>query len=185
MPSEPSSVTVTKDAAGRYFASFVVLVADESLPELDTEVGIDLGLTTFAVLSDGKVIESPKFLRRAERKLRKAQQDLSKKQKGSRNRAKARVRLAKAHARVADTRRDWAHKHSTAIIGDNQAVYVEDLCVQGLARTRLAKSVHDTGWGMFIRMLAEKAARHGRTFAKVDRFLSVQPVVFGMWPDRR
>ncbi len=88
LPSEPSSVTVTKDAAGRYFASFVVLVADESLPELDTEVGIDLGLTTFAVLSDGKVIESPKFLRRAERKLRKAQQDLSKKQQGSRNRAK-------------------------------------------------------------------------------------------------
>ncbi|MEV2221167.1 transposase [Nocardia vinacea] len=105
LPSEPSSVTVTKDAADRYFASFVVLVADESLPELDTEVGIDLGLTTFAVLSDGKVIESPKFLRRAERKLRKAQHDLSKKQKGSRNRAKARVRLAKAHARVADTRR--------------------------------------------------------------------------------
>ncbi|MFE9322081.1 RNA-guided endonuclease InsQ/TnpB family protein [Nocardia sp. NPDC052278] len=170
LPSEPSSVTVTKDAAGRYFASFVVLVADESLPELDTEVGIDLGLTTFAVLSDGKVIESPKFLRRAERKLRKAQQDLSKKQKGSRNRAKARVRLAKTHARVADTRRDWAHKQSTAIIGDNQAVYVEDLCVRGLARTRLAKSVHDAGWGMFIRMLAEKAARHGRTFAKVDRF---------------
>ncbi len=170
LPSEPSSVTVIKDASGRYFASFVVQVDTEHLPELDTEVGIDLGLSTFAVLSDGKTIASPRFLRRAERRLRKAQQALSRKQKGSRNRVKARVRVAKAHARVADTRRDWAHKHSTAIIGENQAVYVEDLCVKSLARTRLAKSVHDAGWGMFTRMLQEKAARFGRYFGKVDRF---------------
>lgn len=81
------------------------------------------------------------------------------------------MRVARIHARVADTRRDWAHKHSTTIIRDNQAVYVEDLCVKGLARTRLAKSVHDAGWGIFTRLLEEKAARYGRTFVKVDRFL--------------
>ncbi|TLF77352.1 RNA-guided endonuclease InsQ/TnpB family protein [Nocardia cyriacigeorgica] len=170
LPSVPSSVTIIKDAAGRYFASFVVETTDEALPPIGSEVGIDLGLTTFAVLSSGKIIDSPKFLRRAERKLRKAQQAMSRKEKGSNNRAKARVRIAKAHATVADTRRDWAHKQSTAIIRENQAVFVEDLCVAGLARTRLAKSVHDAGWAMFTRMLEEKAARYGRTFAKVDRF---------------
>lgn len=170
LPSEPSSVTIIKDAAGRYFASFVVETTDEPLPEADFEVGIDLGLTTFAVLSDGKVIESPKFLRRAERTLRKAQQSLSRKQKGSKNRVKARIRVAQAHAEVADARNDWAHKQSTAIIRENQAVFVEDLCVTGLARTRSAKSVHDAGWAMFTRMLEEKAARYGRTFVKVDRW---------------
>ena len=74
------------------------------------------------------------------------------------------------HARVADTRRDWLHKESTRIIRDNQAVYVEDLCVAGLGRTRLAKSVHDAGWSAFTSMLEYKARRHGRTFGKVGRF---------------
>ena len=170
LPSVPSSVTIIKDSAGRYFASFVVEVDQQPLPEVDAEVGIDLGLTTFAVFSDGRVVESPRFLRRAERTLRKAQQNLSRKEKGSNNRAKARLRVAKAHAKVADSRRNFAHQQSTAIIRDSQAVYVEDLAVSGLARTRLAKSVHDAGWGMFIRMLEEKAARYGRAFVKVDRW---------------
>ncbi|WP_040808228.1 RNA-guided endonuclease InsQ/TnpB family protein [Nocardia concava] len=170
LPSDPSSVTVIKDAAGRYFVSFVVEVDASPLPVVDAEVGIDLGLTTFAVLSDGKRIESPRFLRQAERKLRRAQRSLSRKQKGSANRAKARVKVAAAHAKVADIRRDWAHKQSTAIVRENQAIYVEDLCVKGLVRTRLAKSVHDAGWAIFTNMLEEKAARRGRHFAKVDRF---------------
>src|SRR5438093_319456 len=89
LPSEPSSVTVIKDAAGRYFASFVVETADDPLPEAPTEVGIDLGLAHFAVLSDGRKIASPRFLRRAEKKLRRRQRDLSRKEKGSRNRDKA------------------------------------------------------------------------------------------------
>jgi putative transposase len=80
------------------------------------------------------------------------------------------VKVARAHARVRQTRADWAHKETTTIIRENQAVYVEDLCVKGLARTRLAKSVHDAGWSTFVRLLQEKADRYGRTFGKVDRF---------------
>ncbi|MEU8268150.1 transposase [Sphaerisporangium sp. NPDC049002] len=170
LPPAPSSVTVIKDAAGRYFASFVVETAEEPVPEPGGEVGIDLGLTHFAVLSDGRKVGNPRLLRRAERRLRKAQQTLSRKEKGSANRAKARVKVARAHAKVADARRDWTHKLSTSIIRDNQAVYVENLSVSGLGRTRLAKSVHDAGWSQFVNMLEYKAARYGRTFAKIDRW---------------
>jgi putative transposase len=170
LPAAPTSVTVIRDAAGRYFASFVVQTAGEPLPQVESEVGIDLGLTHFAVLSDGTKVTSPTFLRRAHRKLRRLQKDLSRKKKGSANRRKAVVTMARAHAQVADARRDWQHTLSTAIIRENQAVYVEDLCVTGLGRTRLARSVHDAGWSQFVNMLEYKAARYGRTFAKVDRF---------------
>ncbi|MFU8872069.1 RNA-guided endonuclease InsQ/TnpB family protein [Micromonospora sp. SL4-19] len=170
LPADPTSVTIIKDAAGRCFASFVVATANEPLPAVDAEVGIDLGLTHFAVLSDGRKIAAPKFLRRTARKLKRLQQDLSRKTTGSNNRKKAVVKVARVHARVADTRRDWQHKLSTTIIRDNQAVYVEDLRVTGLGRTRLAKSVHDAGWASFTAMLEYKAARYGRTFAKINRF---------------
>jgi putative transposase len=170
LPAAPTSLTVVKDGADRYFLSFVVNTSPEPLRELDTEVGIDLGLTHFAVLSDGTKVSSPKFLRRAEKKLKRLQQDLSRKEGGSNNRAKARAKLARQHAKVADQRRDWHHKASTRIIRDNQAVYVEDLAVSGLARTRMAKSVHDAGWSQFLAMLEYKAAKHGRAFARIGRF---------------
>ncbi len=170
LPCEPSSVTVTVDAAGRYHASFVVEVPDAALPPTDREVGIDLGLTHFAVLSDGQKIDNPRIARKAAAKLRRAQKELARRQKGSANRERSRRKVAKCHARVADTRRDWLHKLSTTIVRENQAVYVEDLAVSGLARTRLARSVHDAGWSTFVQMLAYKARKHGRTFARVDRW---------------
>ncbi|WP_328993994.1 transposase [Kribbella sp. NBC_01245] len=170
LPSAPTSVTLIKDAAGRYFMSFVVETEPDFLPEMNTETGIDVGLTHFAVLADGTKISSPKFLRRAEKKLKRLQKDLSRKAKGSKNRIKARIKVARQHSRVGDRRRDFHHKASTQIIRDNQAVYVENLAVSSLGRTRLAKSVHDAGWSAFVNMLEYKATKHGRHFGKIGRF---------------
>ncbi|MET7592165.1 RNA-guided endonuclease TnpB family protein [Streptomyces sp. NPDC005444] len=174
LPTTPSSVTVIKDAAGRYFASFVIdtdPAADAArMPDTDRTIGIDLGLTHFAVLSGGTKIGSPRFLRRAEKKLKKTQRELSRKQKGSKNRAKARLKVARAHAKVSDARHEFHHQLSTQLISENQGIAVEDLSVAGLARTRLAKSVHDAGWASFVGMLKYKAARYGRTLVTIGRF---------------
>jgi putative transposase len=160
-----------RDCAGRYYASFVVETKPTRLPAVETVIGIDLGLTHFAVLSDGRKIAAPKFLRRAERLLKRRQRELSRKQKGSANRDRARLKVARAHAKVADARRDFHHQLSTALIRDNQAVAVEDLAVKALGRTRLAKSVHDAGWSSFVGMLEYKARRYGREFHRIGRFV--------------
>jgi putative transposase len=170
LPSTPTSVTVIKDAAGRFFASFVVDVTREPLPQTGRECGIDLGLTHFAVMDDGTKVSAPRFLRRAEKKLKRAQRDLSRKQKESNRREKARVQVARAYGRVTDARRDFHHKLSAKVISESQAVTVEDLAVKGLSRTRLAKSVHDAGWSAFVNMLEYKSRLHGRDFRKVGRF---------------
>ncbi|MFI1931883.1 RNA-guided endonuclease InsQ/TnpB family protein [Streptomyces sp. NPDC020330] len=176
LPAVPSSVTVILDSAGRYFASFVIDTdpgtdqARWETPDPDSAIGIDLGLTHFAVLSDGTKIDSPRFLRRAEKKLKKAQRNLSRKHKGSKNREKARLKAARAHAKVADARKEFHHQLSTKLIRENQAIAVEDLAVSGFARTRLAKSVHDAGWSQFVSMLEYKAQRYGRVFMKIGRF---------------
>jgi putative transposase len=145
LPSEPSRVTVIRGADGRCYASFVVEVAATPLPVTPADIGIDLGLSTLAATSAGELIANPRHLRARERHLAKAQRALCRKQSGPANRAKARVR-------------------------DNQSVYVEDLAVSGLARTRLAKSVRDAGWAMLVRLLGEKADRYGRSVVKVDRW---------------
>jgi putative transposase len=175
LPAEPSSVTVLRTPTGKYYASFVVAVDDgaqklEPLEDPAAETGIDLGLAHFAVLRGGRVVESPKFFRKLERKLRKAQQAHSRKTKGSANRAKARLKVAKIHEDVKHARLDWIDKQVIGILRENQAVYVEDLHVNGLARGRSAKSVHDASFGMFLTRLESKAQRVGRTFTRVGRY---------------
>jgi putative transposase len=170
LPSVPSSVTVIREPDGRYYASFVVWREPTPLPVCDRETGIDLGLSSLVVTSDGEVVANPRFHRVAQRRLRRAQRVLSRRQKGSANRARARHRVAIVHRKVRNARLDHAHKTALRLVRDNQAIYAEDLCVSGLARTRLAKSVADAGWSQLLRCIEEKAVQYGRTFAKVGRF---------------
>jgi putative transposase len=145
LPSVPSSVTVIREPDGRYYASFVVERQPAPLPVCAREVGVDVGLNRLAVTSDGEIIANLRFLQAKERNLAKAQRALSRKAKGSANRVKARRRVAVMHRKIRETRLDHAHKIALALVRDNQAVYAEDLAIAGLARTRLAKSVHDAG----------------------------------------
>ncbi|HYV79074.1 MAG TPA: transposase [Streptosporangiaceae bacterium] len=170
LPSAPSSVTVIREPDGRYYASFVVERPAAPLPACGREVGVDMGLNRLAVTSDGEIIANPRFLRAKQRKLAHAQRALSRTAKGSANRARARRRLAVVHRKVRETRLDHAHKTALALVRDSQAVYAEDLAVSGLARTRLAKSVHDAGWAQLLRLIGEKAQQYGRTFHQVGRF---------------
>jgi putative transposase len=171
LPSVPSSVTVIREPDGRYYASFVVERQPAPLPAGDREVGIDVGLHRLVVTSDGEIIANPRFLRSRQRHLARAQRSLSRKKKGSANRAKARRRVAVLHRKVRETRRDHAHKTALRLVRDNQAVYAEDLSITGLARTRLARSVHDAGWGQLLRLIEEKAACCGREFHRIGRFV--------------
>jgi putative transposase len=174
LPSAPSSVTIIRDPDGRYYASFVVERAPTPLPPVDRVAGIDLGLARFATLAasedTSETIANPRHLRAAQRRLARAQRQLARKRKGSVNRAKARHRVAVCHRKVRDRRADHHHKLALRLARENQAVAVEDLSVKGLARTRLAKSVHDAGWASFVRLLEHKAAQYGRRVVKVDRF---------------
>lgn len=170
LPSVPSSVTVIRESDGRYYASFVVERDAEPLPAITKDVGVDLGLTTLAVTSDGQKIANPRRMRARAKALARAQRRLSRKQKGSTNRRKAVVKVAVLHRKVRNSRADYLHKTAVRLVRDNQAIYVEDLAVSGLARTRLAKSVHDASWGMLVRLVEEKADRHGRQIVKVDRW---------------
>jgi putative transposase len=174
LPSVPSSVTIIREPDGRHYASFVVDRDPTPLPPVAHTAGIDLGLISFATIatSDGTVeqVANPRHQRAAERRLTRAQRALSRKQKGSANRAKARRRVAVAHRKVRDQRADHHHKLALRLIRENQAVAVEDLAVAGMARTRLAKSIHDAGWARFVRLLEEKAAQHGRQVFKTGRW---------------
>jgi IS605 OrfB family transposase len=170
LPSSPSSVTITLDGAGRYYASFVVQIQAAPLPWTPAQVGIDLGLTHFATLSTGEKITNPPWLRQRQRALRRAQRSLSRRQKGSNNRDKQRRKVARLHARVADARRDFHHQLSARLIRENQAVVAEKLNVAALGRSNLARSVHDAAWSSFVAMLEYKAALSGRRVVRIDQW---------------
>lgn len=171
LPSEPSSVTIIKDSADRYFLSFVVEIQPEILPQSENSVGIDLGITTFATLSNGQKIKAPKPLKQRIKKLRKFSKQLSRKTKGSKRYEKARKRLAKIHAKVSDTRTDFLHKLSTQIVRENQTIVLEDLNVSGMIKNRkLSRAISDLGWRSFRTFLEAKSEKYGRDFRVIDRW---------------
>jgi putative transposase len=171
LPSPPSSVTVIKDSADRYFLSFVVELELKSLVPEAESIGIDLGIKTFATLSTGEKVDAPKPLKQRLHRLRRLQRNLARKQKGSKRRYRARKRLAKLHAKIGDTRTDFLHKLSTRLIRENQTISVEDLHVSGMVKNpKLARAISDLGWRQFRSLLEAKAIQYGRKVRVIDRW---------------
>jgi putative transposase len=181
--AKPTSVTLTKDSAGRYFVSITCTVPD---PEPKTtvtnrdgdqkSVGIDLGIADVVVTSDGFKSGNPKYLEDDLYRLQKTQRRLSRKEKNgpdgpSENWKKQKRRVACLHARIADKREDVLHKLSRKIVDENQVIALESLNVKGMQQNRnLARSISDTGWSTLVRMIEYKAEEAGRTVIKIDRW---------------
>ncbi|NCC86122.1 MAG: transposase [Clostridia bacterium] len=171
LPGEPSTITVSKDAAGRYFVSCLCESEAQVLPVTPKTVGIDLGLHDLFVTSDGQRTGNPRHTAKYATKLAKAQRALSRKRLGSANRAKAKRKVARIHAKLSDCRMDNLHKLSRRLINENQVVCVESLKVKNMLRNRsLAKSISDAGWGEFVRQLAYKADWAGRQLVAINQW---------------
>ncbi|MGW3040968.1 RNA-guided endonuclease InsQ/TnpB family protein [Kitasatospora sp. NPDC001159] len=168
----PSTVTVSRDGAGRWFVS--MLCEDpgvKPLPALDTAVGIDAGIASLVTLSTGEKITNPKSERKDRKRLAKAQRELSRKAKGSKNREKARVKVARVHVKIADRRRDFLHKLTTRLVRENQVVVIEDLTVRNMLKNRkLSRVISDASWSKLRTMLEYKCAWYGRDLVAIDRW---------------
>jgi putative transposase len=171
-------VTIVKEPSGKYFAK--VLVETTAVPHpvgkpilRETTVGIDLGIKTLAVCSNGMEFPNHKHLAESEKKLARLQRDLSRKAKGSRNREKARIQVARIHEKIANQRKDTIEKATSMIVDDNQvdAVCMEDLNVKGMVRNfKLAKSIVDASFGFFRMRMEQKCRERGKSFVLAPRF---------------
>lgn len=169
--AQPSTVTVSRDAAGRWFVSILVEEKIRPLPPVESSVGVDAGISALVTLSTGEKITNPGHERRDRRKLAKAQRALARKQKGSKNREKARLKVARIYARITDRRRDFLHKLTTRLVRENQTVVIEDLTVRNMVKNgRLARAISDASWRGFRSMLEYKCAWYGRELLVVDRW---------------
>ena len=170
MPSAPSSVTVIKDCANRYFLSFVVEIEPIQSDAKNQSIGIDLGIKTFAVMSNGENIESPDYSK-LDRKIRKLQKKLARQLKDSKRRNKTRLQIAKLHNKIADIRKDFLHKLSTKIVNENKVVVLEDLNVSGMVKNRrLARAISLQGWREFRTLCEAKSQKSGREFRVISRW---------------
>ncbi|MCV3216747.1 transposase [Plectonema radiosum NIES-515] len=170
LPSAPSSVTVIKDCANRYFLSFVVEIEPVYIDAKNQSIGIDLGVKTFAVMSDGTKAESPKYLI-TDRKIRKLQKKLARQPKESKRRNVTRIRIAKLHNQIADTRKDFLHKLSTKIVSENQTIILEDLNVWGMVKNRkLSRAISLQGWREFRTLCEGKSEKLNRVFRVISRW---------------
>ena len=171
--SKIKSVTVSKTSTDKYFAAILFETDDLTLNKTGKISGIDLGLTSLVTVFDGETyrkVDPIKPTRKYAQRLRRRQQTLSRKTKGSNNRKKQVKRVAKVHEKIANTRQDFLHKISRELVDENQVIVVENLCIKGLARTKLAKSVLDAGFGMLLNFLGYKLEREGGKLIEVDRF---------------
>ncbi|UUY49505.1 transposase [Streptomyces yangpuensis] len=167
----PTTVTVSRDPAGRWFVSLLFEDDPDPFPRSAQAVGIDAGLTALVTLSTGEKITNPKFERRDRARLARVQRALARKEKGSRNRAKARTRVARVHARIADRRRDHLHKLTTRLVRENQTLVIEDLAVRNMQQNpRLARAISDAAWRELRSMLEYKTAWYGRELITIDRW---------------
>jgi len=167
------SVTVSQTSTDKYFAA-ILFETNDLIPNKTGKIsGIDLGLTNLVTVFDGETctkVDPIKPTRKYAKRLKRRQQALSRKTKGSNNRKKQVKRVAKVHEKIANVRVDFLHKISRKLVDENQVIVVENLCVKGLARTKLAKSVLDAGFGMLLNFLGYKLEREGGKLIEVDRF---------------
>ena len=166
-----NSVTISMNASGKYFASIqgeFEIQQEDSTGEI---IGIDLGIKTLLVDSNGTEIKNERFLKKHLKKLKYLQRQHSKKKKGSSSREKSRIKLAKEYQKVTDQRNNYLHQVSSKLINDNQVICLEDLAVKNMVKNhKLAQAISDVSWGSLVLMLKYKAAWHNRQVIQIDRF---------------
>jgi putative transposase len=170
---EVRSCTISKTPSGKYFISILSKEEIKRYDKTNNNVGIDLGIKDFAILSTEEVIKNPIFFKKSEKRIKKLQRDLSRKKNGSSNRNKARIKLAKAYEKVNNQKSDFLHKLSTRIIRENQSIVIEDLGVKGMMEThKMAKSIGEASWYSFRMMLDYKAKWHDRNLVIANRYFA-------------